>query len=425
MVPSQVPSGSPSLSSVPSAPPSQMCVPVTINFDTAGNGSPLSPGQYVQDEWLSAYGMSIIAEGAGGSGFTPDQQARLFDSSNPVNDTDLGSPNNGCSGGGPGVSDGNAEVQSSAVQTNCDNQNLILIIQMSNTTTPNDNRDGGMITFVFDPPLYQFTSMDVMDLETNGNQVLVHEQGALSPNAFQIRGRGDNTIVTAKSTAKFVTNVTLDLVSSGAITELNFIYCPDGNPEPTSRSSVIESPLAKSGTPSSDDCEVTENHFLDAPQCSQGNFNPENVKVSSSTDDTVTFSVKQPFTAEKFAVWFDDPTDDGDYCFYSTDFEPADEQEFTAKCENGHATVSIYAGGLSTEFNQVGVESHVPQQQCKDEYDFPEFNPSTRCYWELQVPCDCSDDSRRRLSKEQPSEKEAPTENIFTRFMRGSLFSRK
>ena len=65
---------------------------VSIGFDTAGNGTLLDDGDYVGSEWFDRYGLNVSAFSLVG-GFTPDNHARIFDTSNPQGDLDLGSPN--------------------------------------------------------------------------------------------------------------------------------------------------------------------------------------------------------------------------------------------------------------------------------------------------------------------------------------------
>jgi hypothetical protein len=74
---------------------------VCIFFSTAGMGSPpLSLGDYVREEWFDSYGMTVEASASRG-GYTPDNKARIYDTSCAKEDPDLGSPNKKC--GGPGV----------------------------------------------------------------------------------------------------------------------------------------------------------------------------------------------------------------------------------------------------------------------------------------------------------------------------------
>mmetsp|Transcript_2771 Transcript_2771/g.5066 ORF Transcript_2771/g.5066 Transcript_2771/m.5066 type:complete len:98 (+) Transcript_2771:2008-2301(+) len=83
------------------------------NFSsTAGKGSlPLSQGDYVRDEWFDSYGISVEASASRG-GYTPDNKARIYDTSYAKEDPDLASPNKKC--GGPGVGTGGEMGQAGA-----------------------------------------------------------------------------------------------------------------------------------------------------------------------------------------------------------------------------------------------------------------------------------------------------------------------
>ena len=64
---------------------------VVLDFETAGNGTRLHGGDYVRNEWADAYGVIIDTFPTIG-GFAPDNKARIFNTSNPIGDFDLGSP---------------------------------------------------------------------------------------------------------------------------------------------------------------------------------------------------------------------------------------------------------------------------------------------------------------------------------------------
>jgi hypothetical protein len=72
-----------------------------LDFESSGDGSSLNRGEYVRYQWYNKYGITIEANAATGSGFTPDKQARIFDTSNPgtsdeTGAPDLGTPNENC-----------------------------------------------------------------------------------------------------------------------------------------------------------------------------------------------------------------------------------------------------------------------------------------------------------------------------------------
>lgn len=83
------------------------CNPVSVNFNTAANGTPLPGGLYVNDEWIE---LGLVLKASGGVGTFP----RLFDALNPRGpngsggDADLGSPNESCPVPGPGIGQGGA-----------------------------------------------------------------------------------------------------------------------------------------------------------------------------------------------------------------------------------------------------------------------------------------------------------------------------
>lgn len=133
------------------------CVAQRLDFDT------LAAGEYVTDQFLSEHGVTISA--ASDTGYVPDGAARAFDTANPGTeedgDPDLGSPNEACPGGGPGVGDGGGPDQTFP---NCEPQGIVLIIQESNKTTPDDNVAGGTIFFDFVPPSNVF-EIGILDID--------------------------------------------------------------------------------------------------------------------------------------------------------------------------------------------------------------------------------------------------------------------
>jgi hypothetical protein len=135
------------------------CPLVTLDFDT------LSAGDYVTNQLKAAFGVTISA--TSNNGFTPNGAARIFDSAVPTGgDTDLGSPNEVCVGGGPGVGQGG--VPGSQYE-NCEPLNKVLIIQtgkQNENDPPNDNRFGGTITFVFDVPSF-IQDLAILDIDEN------------------------------------------------------------------------------------------------------------------------------------------------------------------------------------------------------------------------------------------------------------------
>ena len=90
--PSSAPSESKLPSVLPSVSPSAFCPErALIDFETTSSGTSLEAGAYVGDDFLPGYNITVTATSVGG--FTPNGQARIFDTSNPGANVDLGTPN--------------------------------------------------------------------------------------------------------------------------------------------------------------------------------------------------------------------------------------------------------------------------------------------------------------------------------------------
>jgi len=81
----------------------------SLDFSTKGDGTPLSKGDYVQDEWKELHGLTITASGG-------LNKARIFDTAdtvctNAAGRNDFGSPNKACDIGGIGEGGGGAPGQ--------------------------------------------------------------------------------------------------------------------------------------------------------------------------------------------------------------------------------------------------------------------------------------------------------------------------
>jgi hypothetical protein len=74
-----------------------------LDFAKSGSGTTLVNGAYVSREWKTKHGITITASGTNGTGYTPSNMARIFDTRFPTGDPDLGSPNSKCPFPGPGI----------------------------------------------------------------------------------------------------------------------------------------------------------------------------------------------------------------------------------------------------------------------------------------------------------------------------------
>lgn len=230
MVPSDRPSVDDTFSAIPSDGPSvvpEPCLdPVRITFETAGNNTFLQRGDYVGDDWLDAFGMSILATSTRG-GFTPGGKARIFDTSNPEGDFDLGSPHRLCPGGGVGAGQGG---RPGTAGSNCVPQGNVLIIQESDKAQPDDNAGGGMVCFEFEDEGVTFVSMGLMDIATNRSEnrsdfLEITQQG--NSVRIEIDGLGSNAVQSVAVNRTNVERACYGMLGEGAITYVEF--CPSKN----------------------------------------------------------------------------------------------------------------------------------------------------------------------------------------------------
>jgi len=134
----------------------------------------LKEGDYITDQLKSKYFVSVTASANKGAkknlGYTPNGAARVFNSSNPIADPDLGSPNELCNPSGPGEGIGGGP---NALYPNCVPLRNILIIQENNDMTPDDHEYGGNITFRYDVPAY-VESVGILDIDEGKNTPLIY-----------------------------------------------------------------------------------------------------------------------------------------------------------------------------------------------------------------------------------------------------------
>jgi hypothetical protein len=99
------------------------------------------------------------------------RQVNVFNSSVVTEDPDLGSPNQACPGGGPGVGVGGGP---NAKYPNCKAQGNLLIIQNPAVPAnrPNDAPNGGCITVKFAHGI-ELANMGLMDLEEDNTKITV------------------------------------------------------------------------------------------------------------------------------------------------------------------------------------------------------------------------------------------------------------
>jgi len=155
--------------------------------------------------------------------FTPNNMARIFDTSTPnTQDLDLQSPNIKC--GGTGVGSGG---EPGMVGENCSPQGNVLIIQESDTDAPDNNKEGGAISFGFYTPISDPILIGLMDIEQDrvGDVYFeIYRTGESLSICQNVMSLGDNSVQEEIIAFSNVEQVTLIMSGSGAIRYL--IFCP-------------------------------------------------------------------------------------------------------------------------------------------------------------------------------------------------------
>lgn len=146
--------------SVPGGSPEQAVQPILFDFLT-NNGQPLNRGDIVSSITNDGLTMTIEVESNG-----ENDVAMIFDTSNPGPDPDLGTPNEKCPGGGPGVGAGGEPGQPGE---NCRFLGNVLIIpkDVGPDVEPNDESTGGLVKLTFSQPVTVLHT-EVLDIEENG-----------------------------------------------------------------------------------------------------------------------------------------------------------------------------------------------------------------------------------------------------------------
>ena len=355
---------------------------VELDFERKQDGTKLVAGVYVQNEWLSSYGLMIDTAG----GYSPSSKARIFDTGNPGinpfdNDPDLGSPNANCPNSGPGIGAGGAPGSKGA---NCDPLGNVLIIQETNKGTPDDNSAGGTLSFSFQQgkPV-KVEHIGLLDMDRNNFDHLEVYTWADEHTIINFQGEGANSVIQVPVNIENVKKLDVYFVGSGAVSEIGFCL------------EEATSPLA---------CSVFEHRF--ESQCNIGYFDVDNIKVIQSSDTaTITFALEHSFNSSlsHVEVWMSNPNTAASphTCWAGNDITPGvvfGNGQFEAQCVDGWATVSIAAGNDNGSYKLVQ-SIDVVQPFCQDGVTILDFDPFKRCYWEFQIPCNPSCHKNRGLAE--------------------------
>jgi len=146
-------------------------------------------------------------------------EAMIFDSQNPTGgDFDLGTPHN--SVGGPGM--GNAG-KPKRLFPNIEPQGRVLIISEDNDgSDPDDNKFGGVLTFVFGTPI-DLDSMGLLDNNQGAMFEIFTSDGGIS--SIENYNGGHNSFELVKIGKPQVTKIVVTFYGSAAITQINKLVC--------------------------------------------------------------------------------------------------------------------------------------------------------------------------------------------------------
>lgn len=162
---------------------------------------------------------------AGGVGNNP----RVLDTSDPrdgkCGDSDLGSPNGACPGGGPGRGD---DGKPDGRGPNCSPLGNVLIIQEPGSECPDDNVDGGIMEFTFDPMVESIRSIGLLDIDYAAilKVTFMNDEGELEDTNIMAPLLGDNSyqllFLDEDKIAGPVQSLKLILARSGAVSSITF-----------------------------------------------------------------------------------------------------------------------------------------------------------------------------------------------------------
>jgi hypothetical protein len=217
-----------SLTPAPTVTPTVCKSFTVVDFDTAADGTPTKPGEYVRDQWKSL-GFTLFAEG--GLSSKMGNMPRIFDTKNPgtekAGDPDLGAPNVGCTPSGPGIGEGGKPGTQGA---NCAPQGNVLIIQEANRLPgiPDDNGGGGIISLDFPDTGGKYVSeIGLLDIDEKGTSLVViyeNDKGGTSQKVIPAQNLGNNSFQFVKIDTARVKSIKVMLTGSGAVTGIKF--CP-------------------------------------------------------------------------------------------------------------------------------------------------------------------------------------------------------
>lgn len=320
---------------------------VILDWDTDGMGNALPAGTPITNQYAN-WGINISADNNNG----PDH-AVIFDSSNPTGgDTDLGTPNQAF--GGPGIGSGGA----SGAGANMTALGNILIIQERSQMcgpvfcTPDDDADGGVVTFTFDDPMTVETIVIVDADDGNPSGAVVTIDANTGSYTLNFPSLGNNSVITLPIFEDGVLSMDISFQGSGAIGAVNlrseaFTFCSATNDV----AGYLSRPGYHLGT-CNDVCLASNPSIAPPPQCvdlivsvTLDDFASETSWEIIETGSGTSIATRQFATTDDFLTLNDtfcvDPTD----CY---DVNIADSFGDGICCTFGTGTWSVTFDGTTT-----------------------------------------------------------------------------
>ena len=199
-----------------------------LDFSKYANGTHITGTPYLDTwEYFDSHGVRIRAYGASeNNAYTPNNQARIFDTSNPIEDQDLGSPNKRCPGGGPGRGVGGKPTNKNGVPNpgaNCEGEKNVIIIQESDSPIADDNRRGGKLMFNFRYPV-TVESVGLMDIDEGAGDYVIVDTRSRGSHRHHVNGFGSNSIENVILNMEDTWRVRIMLPGSGAVRYIKFCH---------------------------------------------------------------------------------------------------------------------------------------------------------------------------------------------------------
>lgn len=102
-----------------------------------------------------------------------------------------------------------------------DQGNAIILSEDNDATDPDDNAQGGTLTFEFDA-VSDVTSLTLLDVEEDGGSIDLYDADGALINSLAIPAAGDNSAQDIAINASGVATMTVNLAGSGAVDDLRF-----------------------------------------------------------------------------------------------------------------------------------------------------------------------------------------------------------